>query len=70
MRKIIIWLSATLLLTACSSEQEKRSGPADPAASAETVKMLAGLKAATEKGIMFGHQDDLSYGIGWIYPGW
>ncbi|MDZ7634769.1 MAG: glycosyl hydrolase [Bacteroidales bacterium] len=69
MKKIIMLAAALLLLTACPSEQEKRSGPADPAASAETVNMLAGLKAATEKGIMFGHQDDLSYGIGWIYPG-
>ena len=68
MKKIAILAASVLFLTACPSEQEKRSGPADPAASAETVNMLAGLKAATEKGIMFGHQDDLSYGIDWVYP--
>ena len=68
MKKIVILAASVLFLTACPSEQEQRSGTADPAASAETVKMLAGLKAATEKGIMFGHQDDLSYGIDWVYP--
>jgi len=68
MKKIIMLTAAVLFLTACPAEQEKKSGTADPDATAETVKMLAGLQAATEKGIMFGHQDDLSYGIGWIYP--
>src|SRR5690606_29889915 len=38
-------------------------------ATPETVNMLAGLKQAAGQGIMFGHQDDLSYGIGWVYPG-
>jgi hypothetical protein len=69
MKKLVMLTAAVMLLTACPSKQEKRPVSADPAASIETVNMLAGLKAATEKGIMFGHQDDLSYGIGWIYPG-
>jgi hypothetical protein len=69
MKRIIMLTAAVMLLTACPSGQEKRAGTADPDATTETVKMLAGLQAATEKGIMFGHQDDLSYGIGWIYPG-
>lgn len=68
MRIIFMLAAASMLLTACTSEQVHRQGPADPSATAETVKMLAGLKAATEKGIMFGHQDDLSYGLGWVYP--
>ncbi len=68
MKRIIMLTAAVMLLTACPSEQVMRPGPADPAATSETVKMLDGLKAATERGIMFGHQDDLSYGIGWIYP--
>lgn len=68
MQKYVILIAAAILLTACPADLEKRPGPADPAATAETVKLLAGLKAATEKGIMFGHQDDLSYGIGWVYP--
>ncbi len=68
MQKIIILTAAVMLLTACPSDKELRPGPADPAAATETVNMLTGLKAATERGIMFGHQDDLSYGIDWIYP--
>lgn len=68
MKRLIMLTAVVMLITACQAKQEKRTGTADPDATAETVKMLAGLKAATEKGIMFGHQDDLSYGIGWIYP--
>jgi hypothetical protein len=68
MLRIIILTAAVMLIAACTSQKEKRPVTADPAATAETVNMLAGLRAATEKGIMFGHQDDLSYGIGWIYP--
>ncbi len=68
MKKLIILTAALMLLGACQSKLAERPGPADAAATAETVKMLARLKAATEQGIMFGHQDDLSYGIGWVYP--
>ncbi len=41
--------------------------PADPKATPETVKLYENLKELSKKGIMFGHQDDLAYGIGWIY---
>jgi mannan endo-1,4-beta-mannosidase len=68
MKKLMLLIAAIVLLTACASEQAKRHGPADKSATTETVNMLAGLKAATEKGIMFGHQDDLAYGIGWVWP--
>lgn len=68
MQKILMLTAAVILLTACLSQKEKRPVSADPAATTETVNLLAGLKAATDRGIMFGHQDDLSYGIGWIYP--
>jgi mannan endo-1,4-beta-mannosidase len=68
MKNIIVIGLAFLLMTACNSGHQERGAAADPEATAETVKMLAGLKAAAEKGIMFGHQDDLSYGIGWVYP--
>ena len=68
MLRIIMLTTAVMLLAACTSQKEKRPVTADPAATAETVNMLAGLRSATGKGIMFGHQDDLSYGIGWVYP--
>ena len=41
--------------------------PTDPKATAETVKLYQNLQKIRQKGIMFGHQDDLAYGEGWIY---
>ncbi|MBK7028126.1 MAG: beta-mannosidase [Bacteroidales bacterium] len=34
----------------------------------ETQQLYKKLNTLTQKGIMFGHQDDLAYGIGWKYP--
>ncbi len=41
--------------------------PADRHASKETVALYRNLKKLLLKGIMFGHQDDLAYGVGWKY---
>jgi len=41
---------------------------ADKNATAETVKLYSSMNKLTDKGIMFGHQDDLAYGIGWKAP--
>ncbi len=68
MKTPIVLVLALIMMTGCNHPQKKNHGAADPNATAETVKMLAGLKVAAEKGIMFGHQDDLSYGIGWVSP--
>lgn len=44
--------------------------PSDKAASRETTKLYQNLKDALQKGIMYGHQDDLAYGVKWKYePG-
>jgi hypothetical protein len=44
--------------------------PADKKATQETINLLANLKTLLSKGIMFGHQDDLAYGVDWKYvPG-
>jgi hypothetical protein len=40
---------------------------ADKLATPQTKKLLVNLKDAVKKGIMFGHQDDLAYGVGWKY---
>lgn len=69
MHKTLIISIAMLLLTACNSGESRKKDTADQSATPETVRMLAGLKRAAGHGIMFGHQDDLSYGIGWVYPG-
>ena len=68
MKKLLLLTAAMIMIAACASDHAGSAGPADKSATAETVNMLAGLKAITEKGIMFGHQDDLAYGLGWVYP--
>src|SRR3954467_10443824 len=41
--------------------------PADIHATTETINLYNNLKRNLDKGIMFGHQDDLAYGVGWKY---
>lgn len=44
-----------------------KSKPADPKATPETVNLYQNLMKLQHKGMMFGHQDDLAYGEGWVY---
>jgi hypothetical protein len=49
---------------------QKKELPADRLATKETVALYNNLKKLVDKGIMFGHQDDLAYGTDWKYvPG-
>jgi mannan endo-1,4-beta-mannosidase len=51
-------------------EEQSISFPIDRKATKETVNLAKNLKKLLNKGIMFGHQDDLAYGVGWKYePG-
>ena len=44
--------------------------PCDKNATRETINLYHNLKMLEVKGTMFGHQDDLAYGVGWKYiPG-
>jgi hypothetical protein len=44
--------------------------PVDKKATRETVNLYHNLKKLVKEGILFGHQDDLAYGVGWRYiPG-
>src|ERR1700733_10308729 len=44
--------------------------PLDKKATKETVQLYRHLKLLRETGFLFGHQDDLAYGVGWKYvPG-
>jgi mannan endo-1,4-beta-mannosidase len=44
--------------------------PSDKKATQQTINLYHNLKKLLNKGIMFGHQDDLAYGVGWKYvPG-
>jgi hypothetical protein len=40
---------------------------ADKKATKETIALYNSLKKLLNKGFMFGHQDDLAYGVGWKY---
>jgi len=41
--------------------------PSDKAATAETKALYSNLKPVAQKGFLFGHQDDLAYGVNWRY---
>ncbi|WP_202552272.1 glycosyl hydrolase [Ginsengibacter hankyongi] len=44
--------------------------PIDKRATQHVINLYHNLKRLQKKGIMFGHQDDLAYGVGWKYiPG-
>ncbi|MEO8766675.1 MAG: glycosyl hydrolase, partial [Ginsengibacter sp.] len=44
--------------------------PIDKKATKQTIALYRNLRKVLNKGIMFGHQDDLAYGVGWKYvPG-
>ncbi len=57
-----------ITLSACTGQQENKMTTADEKATQVTLNLFSNLSRLTEKGIMFGHQDDLSYGMRWVYP--
>lgn len=68
-RKQFMVLLALSLLYA-SSPAWAQSVPIDPKATSEIKNLFANLQRLSGKGVMFGHHDDLAYGIGWKYqPG-
>src|SRR5436190_273757 len=57
-----------LLLIACTNLifiTRAQNLPIDKKATKETVTLYNNLKKLLNKGIMYGHQDDLAYGVGW-----
>lgn len=42
-----------------------QSLPIDPQANRQTRALYANLQAISGKGLLFGHQDDVAYGVGW-----
>lgn len=63
MKKILI--GAAMLLGMCLSAYAQEWKPADPDATPEAVALFNRLKKIQEKGIMYGHQDDLVTGRTW-----
>ena len=70
-RIVLFCLLAFLFLQASCSQKlqvtDSRILPVDPKATQETKNLYANMKRLSKEGIMFGHQDDLAYGIGWAY---
>ncbi len=65
MRKLILvfFSICTIFTTACSRHKK----PSDTKAYESVHQLYQFLCDTTSKGIMFGHQDSFSYGIGWKY---
>lgn len=61
-------LVGAFMLTSCNLISDSGTKPADKQATTETRQLISTMFELTSKGIMFGHQDDLAYGIGWIAP--
>ncbi len=53
------------VVSGCFTLQAQK--PSDPLASKQTNSLFFNLLKLQNKGIMFGHQDDLAYGVGWKY---
>ncbi len=64
MLRPILTVLLTLSFTAGATAQ---TVPIDRKATAETKNLYANLQRVATKGVMFGHQDDLAYGVGWKY---
>jgi len=61
-----------ILLTSLTGKTQEATYelPADKKATKETIALYHNLEKLLNDGIMFGHQDDLAYGVGWKYePG-
>ena len=65
-KNIILFMVATVMLTA-SCDKKKADDPlAESGRTQRTENLLANLKASAEKGYLVGHQDATVYGIGWV----
>lgn len=71
MKKIMAILIASFFVgTGCSSKAQTidtKSSLSDKKATPETKELFNNLKELTHTGILFGHQDDLAYGVNWKY---
>jgi mannan endo-1,4-beta-mannosidase len=70
MKNKITILLGVFFLVSCKSTSPQvavKPHPADKNATPATVALYQNLFAAKQKGYMFGHQDDLAYGVNWRY---
>jgi mannan endo-1,4-beta-mannosidase len=61
------YLVLAVLVLRCSQLPAQDQTPCDKNATPQTVALCRNLKKLAAKGFMFGHQDDLAYGVNWRY---
>lgn len=62
-----IFLFSYSFLFNCQPAFSQADMPCDKKATKETVALYKNLNKLRQKGFMFGHQDDLAYGVNWKY---
>lgn len=65
---LVLFISAGFVQckpTMSSSAQQEESILIDPLATQETINLYKNLKSTATNYLMFGHQDDMAYGVGW-----
>lgn len=65
----ILWVSLFLWVVSCYGQlpEKKHHSLSDKNATPETENLYQNLILLQEKGFLFGHQDDLAYGVKWRY---
>jgi mannan endo-1,4-beta-mannosidase len=69
----LLWLNkkrnrvVMLALLLCNGVTAQHITPSDKNATKQTIALCNNLKKLAVKGFMFGHQDDLAYGVNWRY---
>ncbi|GHA78452.1 glycoside hydrolase family 26 protein [Pontibacter akesuensis] len=63
LRILLICVAHVLLVNVLAAQHL----PIDAKASEETKNLYANLQRLSDQGVMFGHQDDLAYGVNWKY---
>lgn len=68
MRLLKIYITGILILSILSSDLFAQvNSPSDKLATKETIQLYRSLKQKLQKKFLFGHQDDLAYGVKWRY---
>ncbi|WP_159800093.1 glycoside hydrolase family 26 protein [Flavobacterium sp. MK4S-17] len=66
-RSLSILIAVLIISCKGNNEGTNKVLPIDKQATEETKKLYANLFNIKDKGFMFGHQDDLAYGVEWKY---
>ncbi len=70
MNKTILAMIAATAAAACTSTPDRHSSKlCDAEATAAATELYDMMTRSAEHGVILGHQDDLSYGVGWVDTG-